>query len=39
MPDKDIVKLNKLGIGRLFGPGSSVSESLEYIQTWIEKNK
>jgi len=39
IPEKDIVKLNKLGIGRLFGPGSSISESLEYIQTWVENNK
>ena len=39
IPEKDIIELQKLGIGRLFGPGSSVSESLKYIQDWVSKNK
>jgi len=39
IPEKDIVKLQKLGIGKLFGPGSSVSESLKYIQDWVSENK
>jgi len=39
IPDKDIKKLAKLGIGRLFGPGSTVKESLEYIEKWVNENK
>ncbi len=39
IPDKDMKKLYKLGIGKLFGPGSSVKESLEYIQKWCNENK
>ena len=39
IPEKDIVKLQKLGFGKLFGPGSSVSESLKYIQDWVSENK
>ena len=29
IPDQDIKKLQKLGVGKLFGPGSSVKESLD----------
>ena len=39
IPEKDIVKLQQLGVGKLFGPGSSVSESLKYIQDWVSENK
>ena len=39
IPKEDVEKLESLGIGKLFGPGSSVKESLEYIQSWCLKNK
>ena len=39
IPKEDIDKLQNLGIGKLFGPGSSVKESLTYIETWFHKNK
>ena len=39
IPKEDIEKLQSLGIGKLFGPGSSVKESLDYIQNWCLKNK
>ena len=39
IPKEDIEKLESLGIGKLFGPGSSVKESLDYIQSWCLKNK
>ena len=39
IPKEDMIKLQKIGIGELFGPGSSVSESLTYILNWVEKNK
>ena len=39
IPKEDIEKLESLGIGKLFGPGSSVKESLDYIQSWFLKNK
>ena len=38
IPDQDIKKLQKLGVGKLFGPGSSVKESLDYIVNWVNKN-
>lgn len=39
IPKEDIVKLKKIGIGELFGPGSSINESLSYILNWVKKNK
>mgnify|MGYP001383376938 CR=1 FL=1 len=39
IPQEDIDKLKKLGIGELFGPGSSVKDSLTYIQGWFKQNK
>jgi len=38
IPDSDMKKLKDIGIGQLFGPGSSVKESLNYIVEWVEKN-
>ena len=35
----DMVQLQKMGTGKLFGPGSSVQESLTYIQEWYKLNK
>ena len=39
IPKSDMKKLEKIGIGKLFGPGSSINESLNYIQDWVEKNR
>jgi len=39
IPEEDMVILNKLGIGKLFGPGTPVNEIIEYINQWIEKNR
>lgn len=40
IPENDMTKLEKLGTGKLFGPGSSVQESLEYIINWVKiRNK
>ena len=39
IPEEDMLKLNKIGIGKLFGPGASINESLTYIQDWVKNNK
>ena len=39
IPEEDMVKLKKIGIGKLFGPGASINESLMYIQDWVKNNK
>ncbi len=35
IPDQDMDSLAKLGVGRLFGPGTSTGEIAEYIKEWF----
>ena len=39
IPDKDIKKLEDAGVGKLFGPGTPVEATIEYITTWVNKNR
>ncbi len=39
MSDKDIEKLMEMGVGRLFGPGASLTEAVEYIRDWYKNNR
>ena len=39
IPDEDSEKLNKIGVGLLFGPGTPVKESLDYIENWVKENR
>ena len=39
IPDEDSEKLNKIGVGLLFGPGTPVKESLGYIENWVKENR
>ena len=39
IPEQDMEDLNKEGVGKLFGPGSDVGESIEYIQSWCKENR
>ena len=39
IPDEDMRKLYKQGVGKLFGPGTSVDTTIEYITTWVTKNR
>ena len=39
IPKKDMEKLEGLGMGKLFGPGTPVKETLNYITNWVEKNR
>lgn len=39
IPKEDADKLQELGIGRLFGPGTPVSMPIEYIRDWVEQNR
>ncbi len=38
MSEDDIKKLETMGTGRLFGPGSSLIEAVEYIREWYKKH-
>ena len=37
MGEEEIKKLQDMGTGRLFGPGSSLTEAVEYIKEWYHK--
>jgi len=39
LAQKDIEKLNSLGVGKLFGPGTPVVETIDYITNWVNTNR
>ena len=39
MGDDDIKKLMEMGVGQLYGPGSSINDAVNYIKDWYQKNK
>ena len=39
IPDQDMTKLYKIGVGKLFGPGTPISETVDYINSWYDKNR
>tara|TARA_X000000368_G_scaffold396195_1_gene364281 strand:+ start:10751 stop:11161 length:411 start_codon:yes stop_codon:yes gene_type:complete len=39
IPEEDSKELAKIGVGKLFGPGTPVQVSLEYIEEWVKKNR
>ena len=39
IPDEDARKLNQLGVGTLFPPGTDTNEIVKYIRTWVEENR
>ncbi len=38
IPEEDMAELEKLGVGRLFGPGTSTSQAVEYIRSWFAEH-
>jgi len=39
IPENDAQELSNIGVGKLFGPGTPVKESLKYIEDWVAKNR
>ena len=39
IPKKDMEELESLGMGKLFGPGTPVKETLNYITNWVKENR
>ena len=39
IPDVDMKTLSQKGVGKLFGPGTPVNETIEYIKEWIDDNR
>jgi methylmalonyl-CoA mutase C-terminal domain/subunit len=38
LPKEDIAALQGMGVGKLFGPGTSTAELVEYIRTWAAQH-
>ena len=38
IPEEDMKKLNQMGVGRLFGPGSTTKEGIDYIVDWVTRH-
>ena len=39
IPEEDMEKLEKMGVGRLFGPGSNTKDIIKYITDWFAQNR
>ena len=39
IPQKDIDILENKGVGKLFGPGTPVQETINYITDWVNQNR
>ena len=39
IPNEDMMELEQYGVGKLFGPGTSVQETIDYITRWYKENK
>ena len=38
IPKHDMKALLKIGVGKLFGPGTPVQETIDYIESWVNDN-
>ena len=39
IPETDMEALSQHGVGKLFGPGTPVNETIEYIEDWVSENR
>jgi methylmalonyl-CoA mutase C-terminal domain/subunit len=39
IPEEDIKTLNKMGVSKLFAPGTNTSEIANYIRNWVKENR
>ena len=39
IPKKDMETLEKRGVGKLFGPGTPVQTTIDYITSWVNSNR
>ena len=39
IPDKDMGELSEQGVGKLFGPGTPIQETVYYITDWVQSNR
>ena len=36
IPQEDMKELSDYGVGKLFGPGTAVQETIDYIENWYK---
>ncbi len=39
IPEEDIINLTKIGVGKLFTPGTNTQDIAEYIKKWVAENR
>lgn len=39
IPEKDMEILAEKGVGKLFGPGTPIQETVDYIKKWVSENR
>ena len=39
IPQNDVISLEDMGMGKLFGPGTPVKHTVDYITYWVNKNR
>jgi methylmalonyl-CoA mutase C-terminal domain/subunit len=39
IPEEDMTKLSKMGVGKLFGPGTNTQDIVTYIRQWFRQRK
>jgi methylmalonyl-CoA mutase C-terminal domain/subunit len=39
IPEDDMEELNKMGVGKLFAPGTPTAEIADYIKAWVKGNR
>jgi methylmalonyl-CoA mutase C-terminal domain/subunit len=39
IPDEDVEALTKIGVGKLFHPGTNTHEIADYIKDWVSNNR
>ncbi|HET7115854.1 MAG TPA: cobalamin B12-binding domain-containing protein, partial [Hanamia sp.] len=39
IPTDDMKKLNEMGVGKLFSPGTPTTEIAAYIKDWVKENR
>ena len=39
IPQNDVISLEDMGMGKLFGPGTPVTDTVDYITNWVNKNR
>ena len=39
IPEEDAKKLEEMGVGKIFGPGTPTEEIVKYVKEWYEKHR